>query len=286
MVLLAVFMSMGALIMGNLLQVYIVGEEDVGTEEDRIWVWHYYGTATRSLWTLYEITFAGNWPTRARPVMEKVSQMFVIFFFAYVTVIVFAVLRVISAVFLKARRGERVEYIKRLESVFRALDEHGDGMITQERLQQMLQNPKVQAYFRTLDVDVTETSALFHLLDDGDGQVTLDEFIDGILKCKGPARAIDQVAMHSDLKQLDRKISKVLRALRASKPSKKDGDFEAPGRAGGGQEWAAMAAHPQLPAMDGEAALDAAAAQKMAVQSEQLGVDPWTDAMRISSQAL
>ena len=43
---------------------------------------------------------------------------------------------------------------------------------------------------------------------------------------------------------------------------------------------------PTRPAMDGEAALDAAAAQKMAVQSEQLGVDPWTDAMRISSQAL
>lgn len=33
-------------------------------------------------------------------------------------------------------------------------------------------------------------------------QVTLDEFIDGIMRCKGPARAIDQVAMHADLKQL------------------------------------------------------------------------------------
>ena len=34
--------------------------------------------------------------------------------------------------------------------------------------------------------------ALFHLLDNGDGEVTLDEFIDGIMRCKGNARAIDQ----------------------------------------------------------------------------------------------
>ena len=30
---------------------------------------------------------------------------------------------------------------------------------------------KVEAYFQTLDVDVTEGAALFNMLDDGDGQV-------------------------------------------------------------------------------------------------------------------
>lgn len=235
MVLLGVFMSMGALIMGNLLQVFYL--EASYPQEDRELIWNYYGTAYRSFWTLYEITFAGNWPTRARPVMEKVSQLFVVFFFCYVTVIVFAVLRVISAVFLKdtldaahndeenmmaISQHQKKEYIERLEKVFRTLDEFGDGMITQPRLEQLLAEPKVQAYFKTLDVDVTETSALFHLLDDGDGEVTLDEFIDGILRCKGPARAIDQVAMHSDIKQLDKKLSKVMKAMRAtSKPQKK-----------------------------------------------------------------
>ena len=45
---------------------------------------------------------------------------------------------------------------------------------------------------------------MFHLIDNGDGEaggrrqgdvapkVTLEEFIDGIMRCKGPARAIDQ----------------------------------------------------------------------------------------------
>ena len=44
---------------------------------------------------------AGNWPTNARPVMEKADQVFALFFLAYVTIIVFALIRVISAIFLK-----------------------------------------------------------------------------------------------------------------------------------------------------------------------------------------
>ena len=45
----------------------------------------------------------GNWPTNVRPILDKVSHAFVIFYLLYITVIVFAVIRVISAIFLKAR---------------------------------------------------------------------------------------------------------------------------------------------------------------------------------------
>ena len=47
------------------------------------------------------ITFAGNWPTNARPIMDKVNRLFVLFFAVYITIIVFAALRVITAVFLR-----------------------------------------------------------------------------------------------------------------------------------------------------------------------------------------
>lgn len=73
----------------------------------------------------------------------------------------------------------------------------------------------MEAYFQTLDVDVTEGAALFNMLDDGDGQVTLDEFVDGILRCRGPARALDQVAMRADLKNLDVKVNALVHFLGA-----------------------------------------------------------------------
>lgn len=37
----------------------------------------------------------------------------------------------------------------------------------------------------------------------------MTEFIEGILRCKGPARAIDQVAMRSEIARLDRRLVKL-----------------------------------------------------------------------------
>mmetsp|Transcript_20047 Transcript_20047/g.47131 ORF Transcript_20047/g.47131 Transcript_20047/m.47131 type:complete len:589 (+) Transcript_20047:83-1849(+) len=230
MVLLAVFMCMGALILGNLLQDFI--KDETQSLEDRIWVWTHYGTAYRATYTLYEVTFAGNWPTNARPVLERVSQAFVIFYLLYITIIVFAVIRVISAIFLKDTLDEahndaqhlvldrirkKAEYVERLEGVFKTLDVTGRGTLSEQVLNHMLANPKVKAYFQTLEVDVQEGTALFHLLDNGDGEVTLDEFIDGIMRCKGPARAIDTVALQSDVKQLDNKVTKLIRQMKDNK---------------------------------------------------------------------
>ncbi|CAE7902571.1 unnamed protein product, partial [Symbiodinium microadriaticum] len=207
MVLLGVFMSMGALVLGTLLQDFIL--DPTHSLDDRQWVWMRYGTAYRALYTLYEITFAGR----------------------YITIIVFAVIRVISAIFLKdtldaanndaehlvvERLRKKAEYVEKLEQVFHAMDDSGDGMITEERLTNILANPVAKAYFQTLDVDIYESAALFHLLDNGDGEVTLEEFIEGIMRCKGQARAIDQVAMRADLKALDFKLSKLVRMLKSS----------------------------------------------------------------------
>ncbi|CAJ1390980.1 unnamed protein product [Effrenium voratum] len=226
MLLLAVFMCMGALIMGNLLQDFI--KDETQAFEDREWVWMHYGTTYRALYTLYEITFAGNWPTNARPVLNKVSQTFVIFYLLYVTIIVFAVIRVISAIFLKDtldeanndaqqlvldRLRKKAEYVARLENIFHSIDSTGEGVLTEARLTEILANAKVKAYFQTLELDVQEGAALFHLLDTGDGEVTLEEFISGIMRCKGPAKAIDTFALQRDLGKLDSKVAKLVRHM-------------------------------------------------------------------------
>ncbi|CAJ1460073.1 unnamed protein product [Effrenium voratum] len=169
MVLLGIFMIMGALMMGNLLQEFIADSSQ--SMEDRLWVWNRYGTAYRATYTLFEVTFAGNWPTSARPVLDKVSHLFVIFFALYITIVVFAVIRVISAIFLKEtfdaaandaeqlvrdRLKMKAEYVDKLEGVFTAIDDTGDGMITEEQLSELLMRPEIAAYFQTLDLDVHE----------------------------------------------------------------------------------------------------------------------------------
>jgi len=226
-VLLSVFMSMGTLIMGNLLRSFI--ESASNPMEDRVWIWNRYGTAYRAMYTLYEVTFAGNWPTNARPVLEKVSHGFVLFFLVYVTIIVFAVIRVISAIFLKDtldaahndaenlvfdRLSKKASYVRKLEQIFKAIDHTSDGLVTEDKLTGILSNPTVVAYFQTLDVDVMDSAALFHLLDNGDGEMTMDEFVEGILRCKGPARAMDQVAIRAELGKLDTKVTRLMTKLK------------------------------------------------------------------------
>lgn len=227
MVLLSIFILMGAMIMANALHAFIL--DPAQSYDDRVQMWTLYGTAYRSAYTIYEVTFAGNWPTNARPVLDKVSQFYSIFFVVYITIIVFALIRVISAIFLKdtldaaqndaehlvvEKMHKKADYVRKLEHLFQAIDSSGSGLITEERLTQILGNPKVAALFQTLDLDVHESEALFHLLDDGDGEVTLAEFIDGVMRCKGPARAIDQVAMHAELKQLSRRFGKMLKHMK------------------------------------------------------------------------
>ncbi|CAE7238569.1 Scn11a, partial [Symbiodinium necroappetens] len=193
-VVLGMFICMGALLIGNLLRSFIL--DDSASLADRQWIWNRYGTAYRATYTLYEVTFAGNWPTNARPVMEKVSHLFVIFFLVYITIIVFAMIRarlsfvrlavrtcvrsqlirlrivhfrleppcrgLISAIFLKdtldaaqndaenlvlQRLRKKAEYLQKLEDVFAAIDDSGDGMITEEKLAKVFSNPTAVAYF-------------------------------------------------------------------------------------------------------------------------------------------
>ena len=99
------------------------------------------------------------------------------------------------------KKERRRDYVAKLEALFTAIDSKRTGMITEEQLAHVLSLPNIHAYLQTLDLDVKESAALFKLLDDGDGEVTLHEFINGIMHCKGEARAIDQVLMQAELRR-------------------------------------------------------------------------------------
>lgn len=230
MALLGICMMMGSLVMSNLLQDFITDSEK--PMEARLWVWTYYGTAYRAMYTMYEITFAGNWPTRARPLLEDVDHRYAIFFIIYVTFIVFAVIRIITAVFLREtleaanndaelmvqeRLLQNARYVKKLEGIFAAMDDSGDGVLSEDEMTQLLMDQRVQAYLQSLDLDVAEGQALFQLLQNGEGMVTYEDFIDGILRCKGPARAIDQICLQCDVKSVADSLRTLTSALEETK---------------------------------------------------------------------
>merc|ERR1719191_508148 len=71
-------------------------------EKFRQWLYVHYGTTSRTVLTMFQITMApGAWGVVGRPIIEEVSGAFAWFFVAYVGVVTFATIRVITSLFLR-----------------------------------------------------------------------------------------------------------------------------------------------------------------------------------------
>jgi hypothetical protein len=191
--------------------------------EVRTLVFESWGTCTRAIVTMFEITLA-NWGPHCRLLMNRVDEWWALFFLAYKCSIGFAVVQVITAVFIQqtfkvASRDEEVmiaekkaaskAYIKNLGHLFEKLDKSGDGFITQDEFESVLTDKKVRTWFASIDVNVSEASRLFELLDDGDGAIMRTEFIDAITNLNGAARGTDMLALTRDLRKLTKEVGNI-----------------------------------------------------------------------------
>merc|ERR1712187_755012 len=120
--------------------------------------------------------------------MNNVNEWWAFFFVAYKCSIGFAVVQVISSVFIQqtfkvASRDEEVmiterknasrAYLKNLERLLQTLDTSGDGIVTRKEFEAVLEDKEVKCWFAAMEVDVGEASQLFNVLDDGDGTIDL-----------------------------------------------------------------------------------------------------------------
>eukprot|EP00927_Polykrikos_kofoidii_P028199 TRINITY_DN24651_c0_g1_i1.p1 TRINITY_DN24651_c0_g1~~TRINITY_DN24651_c0_g1_i1.p1 ORF type:complete len:724 (-),score=74.27 TRINITY_DN24651_c0_g1_i1:53-2224(-) len=189
--------------------------------EERTAVFAQWGSMSRAVTTVFEITL-GNWGPPCRLLQDNVSEWSVLFFLGYKSLIGFAVVQVITSVFIQqtfktAQRDEQVminekkaqsaAYLRNLDHLFQVLDESGDGILTFEELALCISEPTVKAWFQAIDVNITEASHLFCLLDiDEDGTLSRDEFISGIKQLRGPASSIDMMCVMKTLRQIDNRI--------------------------------------------------------------------------------
>lgn len=216
MVLLLIFQLMAAILLCQTLHDFIVDESaDLAT---RKWVNNKYGDGAKSLWTVFEMTFSGGWPAFVTPLIEGVSPLYAFIFVPYVVVVVFAVIRIVSALFIKetlAQAGAEAEQmvrdrmkdventLKNLNALFIAADTSGDGHICIDELAELVKHDKVKLLLGKLGVDAGDSEALFHVLDDdGSGHIPRNEFISGIKKVKGEARSMDLIPVVNHTKKI------------------------------------------------------------------------------------
>merc|ERR1712190_45694 len=94
---------------------------------------------------MFEVTFSGGWPVYARRLVEDVNPWYMVYFVVYVSLVVFAMIRIITALFLKETLEtaaadeekmlaetlrEKEKYAKKLRRLFAAVDNAGTGKVT------------------------------------------------------------------------------------------------------------------------------------------------------------
>lgn len=179
-------------------------------------VYELFGTFSRSFITTMQLTF-GNWVPVCRILHENVNSAWAVFILSYVIFINFAAIKVISAVFLletqkvaatdeellilqKERQITRL--IKNFAGVFQAIDSTGDGCVDWDEFQHVIRDHRVLTWLAALDLDIEQCGGMFTLLSGSDGKMSFQEFVKGVQRLKGDAKAIDQVLLMNRVAEL------------------------------------------------------------------------------------
>merc|ERR1712113_448899 len=116
------------------------------------------------------------------------------FFSLYIGLANLAMMGCLTAVFVdKVAKTVREDKDMFMASRFTELFmETGEKEITWDIFESKLASRTMQDFFVTIDVDISHAQRLFELLDiDGSGSLDRDEMINGFLKLRGPAKALE-----------------------------------------------------------------------------------------------
>ncbi|CAK9057416.1 unnamed protein product, partial [Durusdinium trenchii] len=185
----------------------------------------------RSMLTLFQATTTEGWADIAREVM-KTQPWSAGFFILYLHVTTFAILNVMIAVIVESTLDEADQSKlksaeKRLEDLRKAYEKiykvfldgdcDQDGVLTKDEFLQQIEQPKVSKYFEEIGIDPNEAEYLFTILDyDGSGCLDASEFVGGLLKVIGTAKAKDIMAVHCELRRSEKEGHRQIAMLEQS----------------------------------------------------------------------
>lgn len=212
---------LAALLTCQLTHVYILDEAT--PENSKQQMYNYFGTFTKAMLTMFELSLA-NWVMVCRVVSEDVGEVFGFIILAYVLFLVFAVTKVITAAFIIETHRvvadtlelvvlEKERHNKRLTdnfwNVFQEADSSGDGHVDWAEFQDIISDRRLTMQLQALDFDANVCEGMFGLLDDGDGKISFDEFINGVKRLKGPAKSVDVVIMAQQQSKMFESLGKI-----------------------------------------------------------------------------
>jgi len=181
-----------------------------------------FGSIGRSMFTLLQCMTRDSWSSSvARYVV--VQQWYMAFFFMFFMLVsTYGLLNLVVSVIVeqtltaarsnesrvKAReeRSQRAE-LEGLKEIFTLADEDGSGELDVKEFLAALEDEEILWRMRQLDLPIDDAARLFTVIDgEGTRSLTMEEFIDGCTKLKGPARSRDLLAITAQADTLAKKM--------------------------------------------------------------------------------
>jgi len=216
--LLMVIQCVVGMVASQLAQEYIIDTSKPESKREELF--KYYGTFTRSFITMFEIHMA-NWIRPCRVLMETLGEFWGSLFVFYRAIVGFAVMSVISAVFVQQtmsvvqndndimilkKQKEATMFNNKLKQMFAALDQNEDGMLSRAEFDLVTRDEELKIWMSALDIEPDDLEGLFNLLDTGDGMVSMEEFLMGATRVRGNAKSIDMVHLLMGMGKLERSV--------------------------------------------------------------------------------
>jgi uncharacterized membrane protein len=155
------------------------------------------------MYTLVQVLTLDSWNSIARPMMRYVPWAWA-FFYLYIAIAVIVMMNLVTAVIvenalknsqkdadalLKEKEKRKKIELARFQQVFEQLDADGDGELSWLEFESAFEDKQLSGQLRLLGIDPQNCAEIFHLLDSGDGVISVKDFFHGISCIDGPANA-------------------------------------------------------------------------------------------------
>lgn len=184
----------------------------------------YYGSIDRSMLALFMSISGGlSWGDAMFPLRDWHFNSLQVIFVLYVASMVFAVLNVLTGVFVNSASSAAAEekektILATLRGIFSDVDKDGSGNLSADEFDELLTHKDMGICLQSLDIPPSEAHHLFALFDvDGSGNIEVEEFLAGCNHMQGSLKAIDFASYHAEFHTLQADLVAIRHLLEQTK---------------------------------------------------------------------
>lgn len=227
-----------ALVLNQLLYGFYFSEELLKRDNEELrdrfeLVYTYFGTFSRSLLTMFEITLA-NWPPVCRALTENVTEWFMVFFLVHKVTMGFAVIGVINGVLMqetfkvasyddtimmRTKQKAMQNHIKKMQLLFEEADTSEDGKIDLDEFKEILADSELKAWLGAMELDIRDVSEAWELLQDDcndrSGGLTAEQLVLGVARLQGTAKSLDLMKVIKEQNSIKHKMDRLEKGVQS-----------------------------------------------------------------------